>query len=107
MTLTSCMYILSFPSCEHSCWLCSSRILIRDSSFSLCSRSIFASLRISASEERGGTTLPPDDVEEAAEPELSPLVPLVEEDEEAFRCWYSSCRVAFSDSSSLEMQYGA
>ena len=51
--------------------------------------------------------MPPDDVEEAAEPELSPLVPLVEEDEEAFRCWYSSCRVAFSDSSSLEMQYGA
>ncbi len=30
-------------------------------------------------------------------PELDP------EDADAFRCWYSSCRVAFSDSSSLIM----
>ena len=84
---------MSFPSWLTSCELCSSRIFIRLSSFSLCSRSILASLRMSASEESGGT-----------EPELEPaeLIPEVPELElEAFRCWYSSWRVAFSVSSSL------
>ena len=71
---TSCRYILSFPSCDTSCWLCSSRILILDSNFSLCSLNILASFRISASEDRGGTV-----------DEGGPTPPEV-----ALRCWYSS-----------------
>lgn len=48
--------VRSFPSCISSWLLWTAKSFIRDSNLSLCSRSILASCRISASEVMGGTT---------------------------------------------------
>ena len=81
------MNILSFPSCDTSCWLCSSRILILDSSLSLCSLSILASFRISASEEEPGCAAPVEDEEDPLLWTPEEELPEPEEAEaDAFRC---------------------
>jgi hypothetical protein len=48
----------------------------------------------------GADVMPDDDDDECGLLPL-PLPAVVGLDDEAFRCWYSSCRLRFSDSSSL------
>ena len=97
----SCNIILSFPSWDSNWTLWSSNIFILVSNLPLCSLNILASWRISASDGTDPTLLLPKVLDRplVLEAEWGPLP--VELEDEAFKTWYSSCKLAFSFSSSL------